>query len=383
MSSDSATSASSAATLPPPLPHISTLHAYTPGLQPTGPGWVKLNTNECPYPPSPRVAEAVMRELGSGADAGASLRLYPNPASAPLRAAIAAYHARELPALTAAHVCIGNGSDDILNLLVRAYCSAAAPLAHTVPSYSLYPVLVAIQDGRCEAIPFGRDMRLPVEKIAASTAPILFLTSPNAPTGVGFANAYIEKILAAYRGLLVVDEAYAPFAAENAVPLLARHANAVVVRTLSKSHALAGIRVGYALAHPGVIDVLDRVRDSYNVSRLSQAAALAAINDTAYYDGIIARVKNTRDRAAAAFAARGWFTYPSQANFLFVEPRNARGESGPAIAKSAYDHLCAHKVLVRYFPNHPLTAPFLRISVGSDDEMLVLEKTLLAWHKNA
>lgn len=358
------------------LPHIAQLHAYTPGLQPTEPGWVKLNTNECPYPPSPRVVAALRQEIGADA---ASLRLYPNPRSSPLRAAIARYHGH---GLTEAHVCIGNGSDDILNLLVRAFCAPEAAAGFTLPSYSLYPVLVGIQDGGASVIAFDRSLRLPVAQIAASAARVFFLTSPNAPTGVAFPNAELEDVLAAYRGLLVVDEAYAPFAHENAIPLLARHPRLVVVRTLSKAHALAGIRVGYALAQPDVIDLLDRVRDSYNVNRLSQAAALAAIEDPAYYDDIIARVKATRDRAVADCAGRrGWFTYPSQANFLFTEPRNARGESGPAVAKSAYDFLYARRVLVRYFPSHALTASFLRISVGTDAEMAVLSDTLDAWTK--
>lgn len=357
------------------LPHVTRLHAYTPGLQPTEPGWTKLNTNECPYPPSPRVAEAIRREVGED---GNVLRLYPNPKSSPLRAAVAALHG-----VSPDNVCIGNGSDDILNLLIRCFCTQAAPLGFTLPSYSLYPVLVAIQDGRSEVIEFDRSMRLPFEKIAASSARAFFLTSPNAPTGVAFANADLERVLQSFPGILVVDEAYAPFARENAIPLLARYPNLVVVRTLSKAHALAGIRVGYALAHPKVIDLLDRVRDSYNVSRLSQAAAVAALGDTAYYAGIVAKVCATRDRCIAAWTARGWFTYPSQANFIFTEPHNARGESGPAVAKSAYDFLYARKVLVRYFPSHALTAPFLRISVGTDDEMLVLQNTLEAWLKHA
>ncbi len=361
------------------LPHIAKLHAYTPGLQPTEPGWTKLNTNECPYPPSPRVAEAIVREVGSD---GAALRLYPNPKSSPLRAAVAQLHARDLPGLTADHVCIGNGSDDILNLLIRAFCTQEAAAGLTLPSYSLYPVLVEIQDGRTAAVEFDRSMRLPVERIAASPARAFFLTSPNAPTGVAFANADLERVLAVYRGLFVVDEAYAPFATENAVPLLARYPNLVIVRTLSKAHALAGIRVGYALAHPDLIGVLDRVRDSYNVNRLSQAAALAAVGDAAYYDGVVAKVKATRDAFLADLTARrGWFTYPSQANFVFTEPRNARGETGPAVAKSAYDFLFRHKVLVRYFPSHALTASFLRLSVGTDAEMRVLSETLDAWQQ--
>ncbi|MBL9186573.1 MAG: histidinol-phosphate transaminase [Opitutaceae bacterium] len=362
------------------LPHIAKLHAYTPGLQPTEAGWVKLNTNECPYPPSPRVAEALLREIGTGADAGASLRLYPNPKSAPLRAVVAQLHGH---GLSEAHVCIGNGSDDILNLLVRAFCTQDAAAGFTLPSYSLYPVLVGIQDGATSIIEFDRTMRLPVEKIAASSARAFFLTSPNAPTGVAFANADLERVLASYRGLLVVDEAYAPFARENALPLLARYPNLVVVRTLSKAYALAGIRVGYALAHPEVIGLLDRVRDSYNVNRLSQAAAVAALGDQPYYDGVVARVVATRDRFVRDLTARrGWFTYPSQANFVFTEPKDARGTTGPAVSKSAYDFLCAHKVLVRHFPSHALTAPFLRISVGTDAEMAVLSETLDAWLKS-
>jgi histidinol-phosphate aminotransferase len=356
------------------LPHVAKLHPYTPGLQPSEPGWVKLNTNECPYPPSPRVAEALWQEIG---DRGDSLRLYPNPKSQPLRAAVAAAHG-----LREENVCIGNGSDDILNLLVRCFCGGAAAAGFTLPSYSLYPVIVGIQDGRAMAIDFDRSLRLPVERIAASGAGLFLLTSPNAPTGVGFGNGDIEAVLASFPGLLVVDEAYAPFAPENAVPLLGSHPNLVVVRTLSKSHALAGLRVGYALAQPEVIGLLDRVRDSYNVNRLSQVAGIAALGDRAYTDGVISRIKATRDRWISGWARpRGWFTYPSRANFIFTEPRNARGESGPAVARSAHEFLSAHKVLVRYFPSHALTASFLRVSVGTDGEMAVLNQTLEAWLK--
>jgi len=357
------------------LPHVAQLHAYTPGLQPTEPGWVKLNTNECPYPPSPRVVEALRREIGEGGD---SLRLYPNPQSLPVRAAVAALHG-----VPADSVFIGNGSDDVLNLLMRCFCGGEAAAGFTWPSYSLYPVIVGIQDGRSTAIEFDRSMRLPVERIAASGARIFFLTSPNAPTGVGFANAELERILQTFPGVLVADEAYVPFAAEHAIPLLGRHRNLVVVRSLSKAYALAGLRVGYALADPEIIGLLDRVRDSYNVNRLSQAAAIAALGDQPYYDGIIGQVRATRDRCVAEWSGRrGWFTYPSQANFIFTEPRNARGEAGPAVAKAAYDFLAARKVLVRYFPSHALTASFLRVSVGTDPEMAVLNATLDAWIKN-
>jgi histidinol-phosphate aminotransferase len=358
------------------LSHVPGLEAYTPGMQPSGAGWVKLNTNECPYPPSPRVGEALRREIGED---GSSLRLYPDPTSGPLRAAVAALHS-----LAPGNVCIGNGSDDLLNLLIRCCCDGKSPAGFTLPSYSLYPVLVSIQNGAALAVEFDRSMRLPVEKIAGSQARAFFLTSPNAPTGVGFPRSEIEGVLASFRGLLILDEAYAPFANEDAIPLLGRFPNLVVLRTLSKAYALAGMRVGYALAAPEVIGWLDRVRDSYNVNRLSQAAAIAALSDADYHASIVRRVKATRDRCYEEWTkTRGWFTYRSQSNFLFVEPKSARGKTGPAAARSVYDFLFSRKILVRLFPSHALTAPFLRVSVGTDDEMGVLNQSLDAWLKQA
>jgi histidinol-phosphate aminotransferase len=355
------------------LPHVPALHPYTPGLQPSGPGWVKLNTNECPYPPSPRVAEAIRAELGAD---GASLRLYPEPRSAPLREAIARMHG-----LSPANVCVGNGSDDLLNLIARCFCGPGAAATFTQPGYSLYPVLLGIQDAKAEPVPLDRSMKLPVEKFAASGAAALFLTSPNAPTGAGFPTDSIAQVLARFGGVTIVDEAYAPFARENAAGLVASHPRLVVVRTLSKAFALAGIRVGYALAHPDTVALLDRVRDSYNVSRLSQAAAVAALEDPTYYKGVIDKILKTRDLYIDQFRSRGWFTFPSQANFICTEPRDASGRTGVTVAKSAYDHLFSRKVLVRHFPSDALTGSCLRISVGTDDEMLVLHQTLDAWLK--
>jgi histidinol-phosphate aminotransferase len=354
------------------LPHVNQLHAYTPGLQPTDSSWIKLNTNECPYPPSPRVAEALRREIGED---GASLRLYPNPKSQPLRRQIAQLHG-----VDEQQVIIGNGSDDILNLLVRVFGGPGAATGFTLPSYSLYPVLVAIQDGATQTIEFDRSMQLPVERIARSGARAFFLTSPNAPTGVGFPNTALADVLRQFSGLLVVDEAYAPFAEENAVSLLAGHSNLVVVRTLSKAHALAGLRVGYALADASVIDLLDRVRDSYNVDRLAQVAAAAALGDAGYYDAIIGKIKRTRDYWAREWRERrGWFSYPSAANFLFIQPRDRQGGCGPEVAKALYDFFVSRRILVRAFPSHALTAPFLRISVGTDEEMLTVDQTIEAW----
>jgi histidinol-phosphate aminotransferase len=357
-----------------PLPHIPALKAYTPGIQPTDKGWIKLNTNELPYPPSPKVAEAILNEL---AGTGESLRLYPNPTSAPLRQTIAKLHG-----LTEQQVCIGNGSDDILNLIIRCSAGGTSETGMTFPSYSLYPVLVGIQNGVTVSIPFDRSMRLPVEKIVASKASVFFLTSPNAPTGVAFSNTDIETILKGYQGLLVVDEAYAPFASHDAVSLLAHYPNLVIVRTFSKAYALAGIRVGYCLANPEVIGWLDRVRDSYNVNRLSQAAAMGALLDPLYYNTVVNKVKATRDTQYKLWTEkRGWFTYRSEANFLFTEPKNAQLQTGPEVAKQVYDFLVSHKILVRLFASHALTASFIRISIGTDAEMAALNETLDAWLK--
>ncbi len=374
-------SARSAAVMPSDSPadlapaHVRALQAYVPGLQPTGGGWVKLNTNENPYPPSPRVAEAITAALADGA-----LRLYPDPPSTELRRAFAQLYGH---GLQPENVLVGNGSDDVLNLLVRAFCGGSNRVGFMLPSYSLYPVLVAIAHGESRPIEFARDMRLPVAAVAESNARLVFLTSPNAPTGVGFRAAEIDKLARAFSGLLVVDEAYADFAEENALGLLAKHPRLVITRTLSKSHGLAGLRVGCAVAHPEVISLLDRVRDSYNVNRLSQAGGLAAIRDPAYTAAIVARIRATRARTEAGFAQLGWFTYPSQANFLFTEPRTRAGGTGPEVARSCYDHLVSRRVLVRYFGSHALTNSFLRITVGTDPQMETLAEGIHAWLQTA
>ena len=357
-------------------PHILALQAYVPGLQPQEPGWIKLNTNENAYPPSPRVVEALQREIGAD---GASLRLYPSPTSAPLRAAVARRHG-----LKPENVCIGNGGDDILNLLVRVFCGPEVAGAWTVPSYSLYPVLIGLEGAPVQAVEFTRELRLPVDAIVRSDAPILFLTTPNAPTGVGFPEADLRAVIGGFRGLVVADETYAPFADKNLAGWVREFPNLCVTRSFSKAYCLAGQRIGYALAHAGVIDLLDRVRDSYNVSRLAQTAALAAFEDVAYYDGLVRKIRATRDRFFQELTARrGWFVYPSQTNFVFAEPRDAAGRTGPEVVKSFYDFLCANKILVRCFPSHPLTRNFARISIGTDEEMNRLGQIIDTWLQNA
>ncbi|EDY84625.1 histidinol-phosphate aminotransferase [Verrucomicrobiia bacterium DG1235] len=352
------------------LPHIQKLHGYTPGFQPTGEGWIKINTNESPYPPSPAVAEAVCQA------ANESLRLYPNAKAIPLREEAAKLHG-----LKPEQVIFGNGSDDLLNLLVRSFANEKS-VSYLMPSYSLYPVLCGIQDSGTVEVPFDRSMSLPFDALADLDANILFITSPNAPTGVGFSNEDLSRVIGSFDGIVVVDEAYADFANENAVELLGKFKNLVVTRTFSKSYGLAGIRLGYAMANEEIIDVLDRVRDSYNVNRLTQAGGLAALRDQSYLKAVVEKLKRTRDFYRAEWEDLGWFCYPSAANFLFVEPKNAKGEAGREVAESLFEFFKANKILIRYFPSSPLTDTFLRISVGDEDQMLHVSETIQKWLKN-
>ena len=351
------------------LPHIRRLHAYVPGEQPQGGGWVKLNTNENPYPPSPKGGPALAAEAEK-------LRLYPEPTSRKLREAIG-----ERFGLSGANVIIGNGSDNILDLITRCFVSAPGA-GHTVPSYSLYPVVAGMSDKGLIDVPFDRSMTLDIDAIAATGASVFFLTSPNAPTGVPFPREEIAAVLERIDGLLVVDEAYVDFGGESAAPLLREFENLIVVRTFSKSYGLAGMRVGFALASEGIIQILDRVRDAYNLDRIAQAAALAAFEDVAYFEETRAKVMATREATREALNALGWFTYPSAANFLFTEPVDARGETGATVARSLFEHLKAAHVLVRYFPNHPLTCSFLRVSIGTDQEMAAFLAATRSWLSN-
>ncbi|MBC2593293.1 histidinol-phosphate transaminase [Ruficoccus amylovorans] len=354
-------------------PHIRRLHAYVPGQQPSGGDWVKLNTNENPYPPSPKVLEAIRGELDGE---GTRLRLYPNPLSIPLRQALAAHHG-----LKPDQVLAGNGADDVLNLLMRAFAGPERAAGMTVPSYSLYEVLAEVQQAKMIEVAFDRSMKLDPKAIGDCGANIFFLTSPNAPTGVGFTRKEVEAAASAFEGILVIDETYAPFAGEDAVALLARHPNVVIVRSFSKAFSLAGLRVGYALASAEIIEVLDRVRESYNLDRLAQAGALAALGDGAYYRQVTADILTVRSQMAEWYAFKGWFCYASATNFHFVEPRNSAGQSGPQVAESLYNALCARRVLVRYFPKHPLTQSFLRVTLGTEKEMQRYRDAVDSWLK--
>ncbi|MEX0332273.1 MAG: histidinol-phosphate transaminase [Puniceicoccaceae bacterium] len=351
--------------------NIRQMKPYVPGLQPQGDGWIKLNTNELPFPPPPSVGEAISAEMER-------LARYPNPTSAPLREAIAGIHGIE-----ASQVIIGNGSDDILNLLARAFGGFGRTTSETFPSYSLYPVVTAIAGGSIESIPFGEDFSLPVEALLDKPSDLLFLTCPNAPTGVRFPLKDLRALAEGLDGLLVIDEAYVEFATSSALPLLRDFENVVLTRTFSKAYGLAGLRVGYAMAASPVIEILDRIRDSYNVNRLSQAGALAALAAQPVYDEYVWKIQATRQQVHDFLVTKEWDIYPSEANFLFAEPVSSEGERGPEVAADLYQWLEQRKILVRTFPKHPLTASRLRISIGSSSEMDRFMKEITTWQKGA
>ncbi len=352
------------------LPHVPRLHAYTPGLQPTEPGWVKLNTNECPYPPSPRVAEALHREIGTD---GASLRLYPNPPSTPLRAAVARLHG-----LRPEQVCIGNGSDDILNLLVRVFGGPDAAVGFTFPSYSLYPVLAHIHGARLNAVPLEPDFGLPTPRFLKGSrtwdfgAALTFVTTPNAPSGRGYTCAELETICQLQKGVVMLDEAYVDFAAENALSLALAHPHVLVARTFSKAYSLCFQRVGYAVGHPELIAALHKVRDSYNVNGLGQVAALATLDDLPYYRKNFQKIIATRERLSRSLAELGFEAGPSSTNFIFARPPRFSAEEW-------LQKLRDRKILVRWWAE-PIVRDFLRITVGTDaeaDALLGAAKALL------
>jgi histidinol-phosphate aminotransferase len=359
------------ASFPAANPHVAGMSPYVPGEQPQGGGWVKLNTNENPYPPSLRALEAIRLALVND---GAALRLYPSPDSAPLREAVAAFHGFD-----AARVVAGNGSDDILNLIIRAYAGPGRPIGMLNPSYSLYPVLAAalgaevIKGEVTEAL--GDD----VDAVARCGASVFFLTNPNAPLGVAFSPETVRAVARAFPGLLVVDEAYAAFADQDCVALARELPNVVVTRTMSKAHALAGLRAGYALCPPGVAEILHRVRDSYNLDRLAQVAAAAALADREWLDVTVAQVRATRDRLAAVLRGLGWQVNPAAGNFVLAAPVSSTRAASAETAAHCFEFLRARKILVRRFPGHRLTEKSLRVSVGTEQETDLFLQAVSAW----
>ncbi|KAF0220548.1 MAG: histidinol-phosphate [Geobacteraceae bacterium] len=343
----------------PLRPNIANMKGYVPGFQPPDlAAWIKLNTNENPYPPSPEVVKAILAELGPD---GASLRIYPSASSQKLREV-----AGELYGFDPSWVIMANGSDEVLNNLIRAFAGEGEEVGYVHPSYSYYATLAEVQGARVRTFGLTNDFRIAgfTDRYAGK---VFFLTTPNAPLGPAFPLEYIEELAGRCGGMLVLDETYADFAGSSALALVKKYENVVVTRTLSKSYSLAGMRLGFAIARPEVIGALDKIRDHYNLDRLAQAACVAALRDQAYFRECTGKICATREWFTAGLRASGYDVIPSQGNFVFASPPDRNG-------KRVYDRLFERKILVRHFSD-PLLAHGLRISIGTQEEM---DRTLAA-----
>jgi histidinol-phosphate aminotransferase len=328
------------------------LSPYVPGEQPRVANLVKLNTNESPFGPSPLALKAMR---AATADA---LRLYPDPEATELRAALAAHHGVE-----SAQVFVGNGSDEVLAHAFVALLKQPKKLLFPDVTYSFYPVWAQLFGLACETVPLDSGMRVRVEDYRREAGAII-IANPNAPTGIALSRVMIARLLEDHPDIPVaIDEAYVDFGGESAVPLIAVHPNLLVVQTMSKSRALAGLRVGYALGDVGLIEALSRVKDSFNsypLGRVAQAGATASVRDDAYFRESCARVVAGRGAVTRELERLGFVVLPSSANFVFVRhPARGGAEFAAALRERA--------VLVRHF-NKPRTAPYLRITVGTEDD---------------
>lgn len=335
---------------------FASLTAYVPGEQPQDQQYVKLNTNESPYPPSPRTRSAV-----SDAEL-ARLNLYPDPTGMRLRNTLAAHYG-----VKPTNVLLANGSDEILSFAFMAFCDAQTPAVFPDISYGFYPVYAALYGVGANIIPLREDFSMDVDALCAAPG-MCVLANPNAPTGMALPRAAIERILLSNPNRIVlVDEAYVDFGAETALPLLAEHDNLLIVRTYSKSRSMAGARLGFAFGSGALIADLETIRFStnpYNLNRLTLLLGEAAVVDDAYYAQNCRRIAATRESAAARLTSLGFTLTESKANFLFARHPAIPGEA-------LYSGLKARGVLVRHF-NKPRIAEYVRITIGTPEQMEAL-----------
>ncbi|MHC4591767.1 MAG: histidinol-phosphate transaminase [Planctomycetota bacterium] len=342
--------------------NIAEMEGYQPGFQPKEPGYVKLNTNENPYPPSPRVI-GLLRSAGE-----TSLRKYPDPMAQRFREAAA-----EVLGTLPERILCGNGSDDILNIAIRSFCGEGDIVAFPSPTYTLYRTLAKIQGALSVEVNFPEDYSLPAD-LAATGARLTLLCNPNAPSGTLIAPAEVAELARSLDGVLLVDEAYVDFAEANCLELVERFANVIVARSLSKSYSLAGLRFGFAVAQEPLIEGMVKVKDSYNVDTLAIEAVTAAIADQEWFRQNIAKIRATRDRLLKELTGMGFSCWPSQTNFILARAPDSRN------ARDVFNQLSERKILVRYF-DAPRLDDCLRISVGTNeetDELLSALREILA-----
>ncbi len=332
-------------------PEIERMAGYAPGEQPQGGKFIKLNTNECPYPASPAVARAIAATLERG------LARYPDPTADAFRR-----RAGEVLGFEPNWILCGNGSDDLLTIVTRAFVGQGQSLRLPYPSYALYRTLAQLQGAEPEDVPFHRDWTLGDDFARASDRlRLVFLPNPNSPSGTVLPPERVLELAEQLPCPLVVDEAYADFADANCLELVRRSEKIIVTRTLSKSYALAGLRFGFAVAQPRVIEQLVKVKDSYNVDSLSIAGATAAIDDQVWLAENLAKIRATRSRLLEGMRRLGFASVESHANFVWNPHPDLP-------VKPLYERLKASQVLVRYM-NYPGWGDGLRISVGSDEQI--------------
>jgi len=344
-------------------PVIDTMEGYVPGEQPRDRRYIKLNTNENPYPPSPRVLEALRAAVGG------DLRLYPDPDATELRT-----KAAEVYGVSADRIIAGNGSDDLLSMLFRACVETSdGDVAYPFPTYSLYDTLAKIQGVTPKRVSYPADFTLPLDALAATGARLTIVCSPNSPSGTLVPLSDVAELARRARGLVVVDEAYVDFATETALSILDECPNVLVLRTFSKSFSLAGMRVGLAFGSADVIRELGKVKDSYNLDRLSLVAARAALEDFAWMQGNVAKVRAARDELVSELSGLGLIVLPSQANFVFARTQRSDG-------RALYEKLREKGILVRYFATPELSAG-VRITVGTPEENRALVEAIQAFDR--
>ena len=338
-------------------PNIDRLEGYKPGKQPSTTDFVKLNTNENPYPPPQPVLDAVQSVLdATRSQAGERLRLYPDPMAHDVRAAAARVYGVE-PDM----VLVGNGSDDLLTMIMRSFVGPAEKVVYPYPTYVLYETLAGIQDGAPTPVDFHEDYSLS-DDIVVPDAKVTFIPNPNSPSGTMVAHERLDALASEIDGVLVIDEAYVDFADFHCLDLVTRHDNVIVLRSFSKAFSLAGVRLGMGFACKDLIDGLIKVKDSYNVNRFSIAAGAAALAHADVMRENAERIKCTRARLTDELGRLGFFVYPSQSNFVL-----ARTDSRDQ-AQHMQRELEARKILVRYF-DQPRLDDCLRITVGMDEEI--------------
>lgn len=335
---------------------VSNISPYIPGEQPKDKRYIKLNTNENPYPPSPKVLKAIMEETGG------SLRLYPDPEASCLKDILSEHYNVE-----SSEVFVGNGSDEILAFCFPAFFNQGDIISFPEITYSFYSVYAELFNVKYVTVALNKDFTVDLGKFPRHVKGIL-LANPNAPTGIALSLKEIEDFIRENQDkIVIIDEAYADFGAESAVPLIKRYENLMVIQTFSKSRALAGLRIGFALGNENLIEALNRVKNSFNsytVDRIAQKAAAAAVLDNEYFEEICRRIIRTRDATARKLLSLGFRVLPSKANFLFVSHEKLNG-------RELFSRLRQDGILVRHFDKAGIEN-FLRISIGTDEEMKTL-----------